>query len=190
MKIRNILPVRSIDVPVQRDYRKYRNQLAADFNNCCGYCGDMDKPRAEHFEIDHFVPQKMDSSMSTTYSNLVYACHSCNNAKRAKWPTGDINSPNDGLQGWIDPCDGDYECQFFRNDLGKIIPVTPLGVWMYDNLNLWKKQHEILWMYEQLELLSMDFEKLFDVGRIKENHKDMFIKILLAQKKILSSLYQ
>ena len=38
----------------------------------------------------------------TEYSNLVYSCRSCNNSKRAKWPTGDENVHNDGEQGFID----------------------------------------------------------------------------------------
>lgn len=189
MKLRDKLPVRSTDVPAQKDYKNYRGPLATDFNHRCGYCGDKDEPRSEHFEIDHFVPQKLDGTKVADYNNLVYACRSCNNSKRAKWPTGDINVPNDGIRGWIDPCSKDYDLQFTRSDLGKIIPITALGQWMHDNLKLWKKQHEILWMYEQLEQISLEFESLFHSNGIQECHKDMFIEILLAQKKVLKNLY-
>lgn len=189
MKLRRSTPVRSVAVEAQTDYHKYRNRLADDFNHRCGYCGDKDAPRTQYYEIDHFVPKALDKTRITDYSNLVYACRSCNNAKRDKWPTGDVSIPNNGREGWGDPCRPEYDQQFTRSDLGKIIPVTELGHWMFENLKLWKKQHEILWMYEELDSLSNEFEVLYTSGRIKECHKDMFIRLLLTQKGLLKKLY-
>lgn len=189
MKFREKTPIRTKSVTQREDYHKYRSTLAQDFEHRCGYCGDRDVPRAQYFEIDHFVPKKLDGARVTDYSNLVYACRSCNNSKRDKWPTDDKNVANDGTIGWLDPCDPEYDKQFVRTNLGKITPVTDLGNWMYENLKLWKKHHEILWMYEQLESLSQAFESHYNAGHIKDPHKDMFIKILLAQKALLKRLY-
>ena len=141
MKLRAKTPERSSGVVKQNDYDKYRNQLATDFNHRCGYCDDKDSPRMASFEIDHFVPQKVDQNRVLDYTNLVYACKSCNNAKSNKWPTGDKNISNDGCVGWIDPCDKDYDALFGRDENGKIYPVTTkLGNWMYENLKLWKRK--------------------------------------------------
>ena len=52
MLFREICPKRSTDVPVYKNYKKYRQQLSEDFNHRCGYCNDLDWPRKEHFEID------------------------------------------------------------------------------------------------------------------------------------------
>lgn len=165
MKFRDMCPKRRSDVVEKSNYRDYRDSLRADFNNRCGYCNDLDNPRKEYFEIDHLVPQKiMVKKKKTDYQNLVYACHSCNNAKRKKWPSGDENIPVVGNKGWVDPCSEKYAKQFSRDDNGNIIPLTPIGEWMYDNLKLYKPQHSILWNLEQIKLIK---DKLSD--KIPEN---------------------
>ena len=189
MELRKTIPTRSGNVAHQDDYKAYRNQLATDFNHRCGYCDDRDVPRAASFEIDHFVPQKVDKSRITDYSNLVYACKSCNNAKRAKWPTGDKTKPNDGKVGWVDPCSNIYDNQFERGIDGKIYPTSELGQWMHDNLKLWKKQHEILWNCEQLEENIDKLYALFEKGKLPEKHKDELISLFHRYKGIINSFY-
>lgn len=159
MKFREGKPQRRKDIALKSNYRDYRSELREDFNCRCGYCNDLDIPRKEYFEIDHFVPQKiMVVKKDNDYQNLVYACHSCNNAKRANWPSGDENVPIVGDKGWIDPCSSDYANQFKRDDIGHIIPITPIGKWMYDKLKLYKPQHQILWNIEQLKIVSVALE--------------------------------
>lgn len=189
MKFRENTPVRKADVAQEKDYHSYREQLVLDYNHRCGYCDDRDTPRVASFEIDHFVPQKVDSSRVTDYSNLVYACKSCNNAKRAKWPTGNKDIPNNGKEGWIDPCTKDYENQFERIDGGKIRPLTNLGVWMYDNLKLWKKQHEILWNCEKLEGNIEKLDSLYCQGALPDEHKDALIQLYQQYRRVLKTFY-
>ena len=189
MNLREKTPERSTNVVHQSDYHRYRNQLVLDFNHRCGYCDDKDIPRAASFEIDHFVPQKMDGNRVTDYTNLVYACKSCNNAKRHKWPTGDKNKPNDGKQGWIDPCCRYYDAQFERSEDGKINPTTELGEWMYENLTMWKKQHEILWNCERLEENIKKLDELFDQGQLSEENKDKLIRLNQNYRGLLESFY-
>lgn len=175
-------PQRRDNIVEKKNYRDYRIPLREDFNCRCGYCNDRDIPRVEYFEIDHLVPQKiMKKKKDNDYNNLVYACHSCNNAKRAKWPSCDENFPIVGEKGWIDPCSEDYAKQFERDDSGRIIPTTPIGKWMYDNLKLYKPQHQVLWSLEQLELLSDALEQKIegDIDNLK-----LYKQFFLLTKKI------
>ena len=190
IKFRDKTPQRRSEIEEKSDYKKYRDALIQDFEGRCGYCVDRDWPRKEHFEIDHFVPKdKMINLKVNDYSNLVYACRSCNNSKRAKWPTGNEMKPNDGKMGWIDPCDAEYDKQFERNEFGAIVAKSDIGKWMYDNLNLWKKQHEILWNYEQLEIISKEIETVYQKCDDKDALKG-FITVILAQQKFLAKLYK
>lgn len=189
MKLREKRPVRRDDVAKQADYHVYRDLLAEDFNHRCGYCDDRDVPRSASFEIDHFVPKSLDSSKEADYSNLVYACKSCNNAKRAKWPTKDKDVANDGKVGWIDPCSADYDSQFERKSDGRINPITELGGWMYENLKMWKKQHEILWNCERLDVVIKKLDDLFNKGLLPAEQKDNLIVLHQQYRRIVDSFY-
>lgn len=173
-----MIPFRK-ETPKRRDiktvvtkYSDHRNELQKDYKFRCGYCNDSDIWRTVWFEIDHFVPQKyLKTIKDTDYSNLVYACRSCNNSKRANWPTGDelIHHKND--EGFIDPCDDEYDKQFIRGTNGRIIHQTQLGKWMYYKLRLHKPQHEIIWQIEELDNLIEECEtilKKMDNNVLKE----------------------
>lgn len=188
MKFRKVHPSRTTEIVAQSDYKKFREQLRKDFNCRCGYCDDRDIPRAAGFEIDHFVPQKVDSSLETVYSNLVYACRSCNNSKRAKWPTNNPLKHNNGIEGWIDPCDSSYADQFERGNYGEIIAKTCLGKWMYNELKLWKPQHEILQCYEEIENSIQELRPCFENCDNADNLK-ILLKLYEKKDKILYRLY-
>ncbi|WP_046756589.1 HNH endonuclease [Kordia jejudonensis] len=147
-------------------YRKHRNDLKIDYKNRCGYCNDIDTWRFIWFEIDHFIPKTRNKKpfltikTETDYSNLVYSCRSCNNAKRNKWPSNNQNIPNINNKGFIDPCDDNYSEQFDRLDSGRIIPKTELGEWMYNAMKLYKPQHEIIWNIDLLDKLIDEIEEL------------------------------
>jgi hypothetical protein len=164
-----MIPFRK-ETPKRRDiktvvtkYSDHRDELKKDYKYRCGYCDDADLWRKDWFEIDHFVPQKyLKTINNTNYSNLVYACRSCNNSKRAHWPTEDelVHHKND--EGFIDPCDDEYDKQFVRDLNGRIIYQTQLGKWMYYKLKLHKPQHEIIWQIEILDNLISECEKQLD----------------------------
>lgn len=190
MKIRNKLPIRNKEIKPCNNYHDYRQYLEVDFSHHCGYCGDCDKPRRNDFEIDHFIPKKiMKSIRENDYSNLVYSCRSCNNSKRAKWPTKDELVCNDGHCGWIDPCDPRYDEQFDRDESGNILPKTELGKWMYDNLKLFKSQHRLLWSFEQFDIIMDEMQKYInqsnDIDLLKK-----FIDLYRIKKSIFDEFYQ
>lgn len=160
------MPLFRTSYPVRRDIKTkvtshsaHRDDLRKDFNQRCGYCDDRDYYKITYYEIDHFVPEDVMVTMSNTaYANLVYACRSCNNSKRAKWPSGDENVAILNEQGFIDPCDEEYAHQFERDEAGRIVPKTTLGRWMYVALKLSKPQHQIIHQLEILDSLIAQIE--------------------------------
>jgi len=156
------------ETPKRRDiktavgkYHDHREELIKDYKNRCGYCDDVDTWRLVWFELDHFVPQKyLKTIKDTDYSNLVYACRSCNNSKRAHWPTLDEKVHNKNNEGFIDPCDSEYDKQFSRTINGRIKHETDLGKWMYYKLKFHKPQHEVIWLIEGLDKLIEECEEL------------------------------
>ena len=121
----------------------------------------------------------------TDYSNLVYSCRSCNNFKRAKWPTKDENLPNNGFVGFIDPCDEMYPIQFCRDLSGAIFPKTQLGKWMWSALNLGNPIHRIKWTLEQLKVILDELETLEIESPIELKH---VLKINCLYRKLETQL--
>lgn len=156
------IPTRRTGVDLVSDYKEYKDLLKEDFHNKCGYCDSSYTWRTTWFEIDHFVPQKFLKVISKTeYSNLVFACRSCNNSKRAKWPTGSETVHNNGIdEGFIDPCSPDYDQQFARHKNGSIRYKTALGKWMFHQLKLHKPQHQIIWLIEQIDSNIEELKRL------------------------------
>lgn len=161
-------------------YREHRDSLKEDFNNRCGYCDALDTFKRAYYEIDHFIPKKILEKFFTIpaeykdkeqeYSNLIYACQSCNNAKRNKWPTGSIEHSFIGDIGFIDPCKSEYDDQFRRNEKGEIIPISKLGEWMHKELKLWKPEHSILWYLDMINQNIEKIENLMIDNEIKEDN--------------------
>lgn len=169
----------------------HRNDLKLDFKDRCGYCNDIDNWRFIWFEIDHFVPRKqLVNIIDTDYSNLVYSCRSCNNSKRAKWPSGDETIHNHDNKGFIDPCDDEYENQFERLNSGRIKPTTELGDWMYNAMKLYKPQHEIIWNIEQLHELIKELRKLVAKMPNDNDLKDRLILLYNTYDDYIQKLFK
>ncbi len=160
---RNVTPARRNITRKVGKYNDHKNDLKKDYLDRCGYCSSIDTWRFVWFEIDHFVPRKFWRKISETdYFNLVYSCRSCNNAKRANWPTKDENKHNHNNEGFIDPCDDEYGNQFDRKENGRIVPLSPLGTWMYNTMKLYKPQHEIIWKMEEVDNLIDEIEEILE----------------------------
>lgn len=158
---RNFTPKRRKITTSVGHHGEHRADLKLDYKDRCGWCNDIDTWRVIWFEIDHFVPQKyLNKITPTDYSNLVYACRSCNNAKRFKWPTKDETIHHKNDQGFIDPCDDSYNDQFSRHNDGRIAYQTKLGEWIYNSLKFYKPQHEIIWNIELLDNLIDEIEEI------------------------------
>lgn len=66
-------------------YESYREWLRDEFMFRCVYCLHRERwyGRATTFHIDHATPVDVDPNAECLYENLLYACSTCNNAKRA-----------------------------------------------------------------------------------------------------------
>ena len=157
-------PIRS-EVAEQARYQLYREDLRRDFLQACGYCGDSDV-RVDRiaFHIDHFAPQKKFPDLESSYLNLVYACRFCNVSKSDKWVGQDAAVPNDGAQGFVDPCSDDYEAHVGRHPSGQIVGRTPLGSYIVDKLNLGLLRHQLLWQARRVRALRDEVDELLDAA--------------------------
>lgn len=151
MEFRKKTPIRRTNPKPTANYREYKKDLREDFGCRCGYCDDHDYFRITDYQIDHFVPRtQLKSIKLTDYSNLVYACRSCNLSKWNKWPSCNEKIANDGKEGFVDPCNSEFDKLFSRNKRGEIIAETPLGIWMWKALNLGNPVHSVVWKLEQI----------------------------------------
>ncbi len=155
------MPIYRLAIPVRTcikkhaRYTSYKKYLRQDFNKRCGYCDDRDVicGGVRGFHIDHFRPQNHFPHLVTEYSNLVYACPYCNGSKSDDWPSGSEGIGFLDGQGYIDPCDVNFDQHFERQDDGQITPRTDIGNYMFKQLKLGLRRHQLAWQYEQLENL-------------------------------------
>lgn len=168
-QFRSSHPTRSVGVPLENNYSRYRSQLAKDFNGRCGYTDCSHRHWFGGFEIDHFAPLKPAlediekkaafAVLECTYSNLVYACPSINRAKGNDWAGDSPDEPTKDGRGYLDPCDNNYNEYFYRTDGGQIMPKDhPISQYMWSKLNLYLKRYEIYWridwLFEQMTILQ------------------------------------
>jgi hypothetical protein len=68
-----------------RDYSSFRDWLRDEFTFRCVYCLHRERwyNRGATFHIEHFIPCGVDPNGKCEYSNLLYACSTCNEAKQA-----------------------------------------------------------------------------------------------------------
>lgn len=67
------------------DYDSYRDWLRDEFLFRCVYCLHRERwyGRGATFHIDHYSPVAVDLGGKCEYANLLYACATCNEAKKA-----------------------------------------------------------------------------------------------------------
>lgn len=164
------------------NYRNAKAQLINDFNNRCGYCDDSAEIACCSFHIDHFAPQKKFPALINEYNNFVYSCPYCNNSKSDKWVStkAEISFIDD--KGFIDPCNPNYNTNFERLENGKIIPLTDLAQYMYFELKLYLKRHEILYLIEEIdtrcELIKEKIKKYKSEGKNTDKLEKIELELL------------
>lgn len=160
LTIRSALPVRAA-VAAKGRYTLYRTDLRRDFFQACGYCGDSDQ-RIDRigFHIDHFAPKALFPNLELVYENLVYACRFCNVGKSDHWVGTDPTVPNDGLEGFVDPCTAAYEQHFERLPDGRIVGRSPVGIYAAKRLRFHLLRHELLWNARRMRAVRDDADAL------------------------------
>jgi HNH endonuclease len=121
-----------------QDYESYRDWVRDEFMFRCVYCLHREKwyGREATFHIEHFVPVAVDSRGKLDYTNLLYACATCNAAKL-------------DLSGVPDPCRIAFaDCVCIRED-GLVDARNKVGESLVKKLRLNSAksiQHRSLWM--------------------------------------------
>jgi HNH endonuclease len=66
-----------------KTYESYRAWLRDEFAFRCVYCLARERWArvTGEYDLDHFVPQRINPDRKADYDNLVYACRRCNLAK-------------------------------------------------------------------------------------------------------------
>ncbi len=99
-----------------KDYSSYRDWLRDEFTFRCVYCLHREQwdNRGGTFHVEHFIPVAVDPDGECEYSNLLYACPVCNEAKQA-------------IRGLPNPCYvAFHECLRVMAD-GRIAALNPDG---------------------------------------------------------------
>src|SRR6266496_4026996 len=165
-------------------YRSYKKYLVIDFFNRCGYCNGSDTCYGGYksFHIDHFAPSDQFPQRETAYTNLIYSCPFCNNAKSNKWPSNDPDINIVGTTGFLNPVTDDLNVNFERDDMGNIVGLTDIARDMIVNLNLNLERHSVIWMLSKLEFLIQNYEDALNkrglTTRVKRKLSDIHYNLL------------
>ena len=203
MTVRDTLPERRdnpTESPTGKNWSKHKPDLKEDFNSSCGYCGSFDGFRHTYFEVDHFIPkslfEKNDIIGYCQYNNLVYSCKFCNNIKSSKWPSKNEGIPNIDNEGFIDPCNSDYDDNLYRTEEGGIMWSSDLGKWMATKAFKFDERDysiKLLWNLNQIrkiidaliELFSQEEENSDDYIAIKSEAEKYSLEYFIYHKQLI-----
>lgn len=157
-------PERRVSVEQKNRYSLYKLELREDFISKCGYCDTPDyySGGRRGFHIDHFAPKSKFDALKNEYSNLIYCCPICNIGKSDDWPGERSDISYVGEVGYVDPCHPDYHNHLARDFDGAIIPLTPLGGYIYKKLKFNLRRRQICWLMERMEQQLVELAKIAD----------------------------
>ncbi|RWO69831.1 MAG: hypothetical protein EOS17_12005 [Mesorhizobium sp.] len=172
---RSIIPKRTAGVPAQARYGAYKPQLRQDFFQRCGYCDDWDRYYGglPGYHVEHFAPKKKFPALERDYANLIYACPYCNRGKSDAWIGNDAHIPHNGAEGFVDPCQAEFDSHLTRDASGRFISLTPVGEYMLRKLRLHLERHRYIWVIQNLQVLRGKAEKLRH--RVTRDHPDYVV---------------
>jgi uncharacterized protein (TIGR02646 family) len=147
-------PVRSYTGEMWITNSSNKMRLVNDFENKCAYCDDYDKYGGGYnaYHVEHFAPKEKFKNLQFTYENLLYSCPYCNISKSDKWVGSTASENIVGEEGFIDPCTDEYYVHLKRDEQGNIVYTTLIGKYIYDELKLYLKRHQILFNLEKLRI--------------------------------------
>jgi hypothetical protein len=108
-----------------QDNESYRDWVRDEFAFRCVYCLHREQwyDRGTTFNVEHFVPVASNPSGALEYDNLLYACGTCNNAKR-------------DLSGVPDPCRVAFADCVRINEHGEVQALNEAGESLVKKLRL------------------------------------------------------
>jgi len=180
-KVQKKKPIRTC-TKIYKNYSSFKQYIIKDFNNRCGYCDDLDKFNGggNNYQIDHLKPKKLFSELETDYDNLVYCCPFCNRAKWDKWKNN----------GFVDPCTNLYDEHLERYGNGQIKYKSLRGKYIHENLNLYLKRHELLWMIEKVKEQKKELKYYLKKLDVKGNKYQYIIKQFIIYDDKIEDYYE
>lgn len=130
---------RTVPVPsVVGGYRAFKPFVRDDFAGQCAYCllSEILAGGEENFELDHFRPRSRFPHLINDFYNIYYACHPCNHAKLAAWPSEELEAR--GIS-FVDLCKDEFATHFGVEANGEWTGLTNLGAYTIDVLRLNRK---------------------------------------------------
>ena len=128
-----------------------RLTLRQTYDICCGYCGVTETDVGAELTIDHFQPTSRGGL--NHQSNLVYACHPCNEFK------GDYWNP-EGANRILHPLRESLKDHLIETEDGLLEGRTPTGQFHIERLRL----NRTLLVRHRLERRNLERER----ARLKE----------------------
>lgn len=189
LSIKKNRPKRSYSGEKWKTNSTNKKYLRIDFNARCAYCDDWDfyNGGQRNYHVEHFAPKKIFPELIHDYSNLLYACPYCNGSKSNKWPSNLATENVVGNKGFLDPCEDDYYNNLYRKEDGSIGYLTELGEYIYRELNLGLKRHQVI--YRKTEL-NEQIKKLKKVIEDKNNKGDNVDDLKILVGKLSTKLFE
>ena len=146
--------------PSDSHWRAFLPDLRIPFRGLCGYCEAIARG-----EVDHFQPKSRYPELVYSWSNWIFACHDCNNAKWERWPP----------RGYVNPCAKSrpaFPERYFTFDTqtGEILPkgdLSPLrrikAQRTIDDLKLNEWHHlkrRTVWIWELSKIIPSNPDRL------------------------------
>lgn len=163
---------RSYSGEVWRTNASNKKRLVVDFERKCAYCDDHDHYSGGYnsYHVEHFAPKEKFKHLEFIYDNLLYSCPYCNISKSNKWIGKDEFENIVGNIGFADPCTDDYNKHLGRNEDGSIIYITEVGKYMYFELKLYLKRHQLIHNLEKIRIKKKELRSKID--EMERNKKD------------------
>lgn len=185
-----------IDIKLKKPIRSYTGEkwktnatnkkyLAKDFNDRCAYCDDYHGFTGGYntYHVEHFAPKEKFPELQFKYENLLYSCAYCNISKSNKWVSDDSSVNVVGNCGFLDPCDKEYYKHLKRKKTGEIIYRSEIGKYIYYELKLYLKRHEVLFNLDRIRTKRNALKKKIDekesrgesVRKLESLYKDLSV---------------
>lgn len=149
-------------------YRSYRPWLRDEFCFRCEYCLIREQwgRTSGEFELDHYMPQRLDPQQAPEYDNLLYSCASCNVSKAGQ----QIPDPTFVLTARQIIVQEDGTIQPLSADAGRLISVLDLNSEDYRRWRqMWIRIIQLAAQYDQQlyrELMGFP-DDLPDLARLR-----------------------
>lgn len=196
LRIKAKIPVRSYSGDKWKTNKTNKKYLAQDFDHRCAYCDDWDKYNGgmRSYHVEHFAPKEKFPDLKYTYDNLLYACPYCNEAKSDKWPSDKAEISVVGDKGFVDPCTEEYYAYIYRNEDGSIGYNGKLGEYIYNELNLYLKRHQINYnlvrVNREIDELGELIQKKRDKGEVVDKLEKLHYDLLQEFRQEVNELEQ